>query len=203
MKQAIFLTAGAALLALTACGQSGTAESDGATNDTAMMNDPAMMNDGGMNDVAANSGDPAAASTTAAGFVPAVAASDMFEIETGQLASQKATDPGIKSFGQMLVTDHRKSSTELKAAAAKASPAVTPPTTLPADKRAKVDALKAASGAEFDRLFVEQQIEAHTMASNILGGYASGGESEPLKAFAAKTRPVVQAHLEKLNGMKK
>ena len=51
---------------------------------------------------------------------PATAASDMYEIESGKLAQTKATAPEVKAFGAMLVTDHGKSSADLKAAAAEA-----------------------------------------------------------------------------------
>jgi putative membrane protein len=103
----------------------------------------------------------------------------------------------------MLVTDHTKSSSDLKVAAAKAEPPITPPTALPADKQAKLDSLKAASGADFDKLFIDQQIEAHTKALDLLNSYAAGGSSEPLKAFATTASSVVQGHLDKAKSLKK
>ena len=153
----------------------------------------------GANDAAAN--DTAAAAPSTQSFVENAAASDMYEIEAGKLASEKAANADVKAFGQMLVTDHTKSSTEMKAAASQADPALAPPAVLPADKQAMVDALKAASGADFDRLFLSQQVEAHSAALQLLQGYAAGGEAEPLKAFAAKTAPVVEAHLEKARSL--
>ena len=147
--------------------------------------------------------DMAMAPAGAADFVNSAAGSDLYEIEAGKLAADKATDAEIKSFGQMLATDHQKSSAELKAVAAQAEPAITPPTAVPPDMQAKLDALKAASGADFDRLFVEQQVEAHGKALDLLNSYASGGDSQPLKDFAAKTAPVIKAHLEKAQSLKK
>lgn len=131
-------------------------------------------------------------------FVTAVAGSDLYEIESGRLAQEKATAADLKAFGQMLVTDHTRSSEQLKAAASRAEPAVTVPTALPADMQAKIDALQAASGAEFERLFVEQQTEGHRMALDTLRSYAAGGDQHFLREFAAAAQPVVEGHLNQL-----
>jgi putative membrane protein len=191
MKRIMILAAGAGLIALAACNRA-----DETANDSALNNDMALNE---TNEANAAALAPASASE----FVNQAAASDLYEIEAGKLAADKASDAAIKSFGQMLATDHTKSSAELKTAAARAGPAITPPTTLAADKQAKIDALKAASGAEFDRLFIDQQIEAHSQALDLLNSYAAGGDSQPLKDFAAKTGPVIQAHLDRARSLKK
>lgn len=186
MRTQYLLAAAATILLLGACGGTGDEAAD-ANIDVATANE--MPADG-----------PATA-PAAADFVSQAAASDLYEIEAGQLAAEKATNGDIKAFGQMLATDHRRSSEELKAAAGQLSPAASPPTALPADKQAKIDALKAANGAQFDRLFLTQQVEAHTATLDLLQAYASGGDAEPLKGFAAKAAPVVQAHLEKARSL--
>jgi putative membrane protein len=47
-------------------------------------------------------------------FVQKVANSDLFEIQSGQLVAQKAEDSDTKSFGARMVTDHQKTTQELK-----------------------------------------------------------------------------------------
>ena len=47
-------------------------------------------------------------------FVKEVAISDMFEIESSKLAQQKANAAPVKTFAGQMVTDHTKTSTELK-----------------------------------------------------------------------------------------
>ena len=101
-----------------------------------------------------------------------------------------------KKFGAMLVADHDKSTAELKTAAAAATPAITLPTTMPADLQAKLDALKAAKGAEFDKLFIAQQKEGHQKALDALTSYAANGDVASLKMFAGKAAPVVKAQIE-------
>lgn len=137
----------------------------------------------------------------AADFASAIAASDMYEIESGRLASEKAASAQIKSFGQMLVTDHQKSTADLKAAASGARPAVAVMPAMTAEQQQMLDALRAADAGRFDRLFVEQQKQAHQKALATLQGYASGGDVDALKTFAAKAAPIVQKHLDQLGTM--
>ena len=196
-------------LALAACGKK---ESDTTvtTNDSSMKTENAAMDNGAMsNDTIGNgtaAGDMNGSATTAAAAMPAqkfvdtVAASDMFEIESGKLA-EKMGSAAAKQFGMMLVTDHTQSTAELKKAIAKVTPAVALPTDLPTDLKAKIDALKAAKGAEFDKLFVTQQIAGHKEAIDALNAYAAGGDQQALKDWASKVIPTVQGHLTKLQAM--
>ena len=52
----------------------------------------------------------AAQAPTTEDFVKTVAISDMFEIQAGQLATEKAQNGDVKSFGQEMVDDHSKTS---------------------------------------------------------------------------------------------
>jgi putative membrane protein len=91
----------------------------------------------------------------------------------------------------------------LKAAAKKTSPVVALPMILPADLKAKLDALKAAKGADFDKLFVTQQTDGHKTALDALKAYSAGGDQPSLKEFATTVIPTVQGHLTKLEAMPK
>ena len=50
-------------------------------------------------------------------FVQKAAITDLFEIQTGQLAQQKADIDDYKEFGQMIVNDHQQASGQLKSIA--------------------------------------------------------------------------------------
>src|SRR4051794_20025293 len=41
-------------------------------------------------------------------FIEKAASGGMHEVQLGQLASERANDPEVKKFGQMMVTDHSK-----------------------------------------------------------------------------------------------
>ena len=180
-----------AALALAACGGNGAA-SDESLAPANEANATA--------EEAANAGE-SASSMAAADFAAAIAASDMYEIESGRLAAEKASSADLKSFGQMLVTDHQKSTADLKTAAAEARPAVAVIPALEAEQQQMLDALRSASGAEFDRLFVDQQKQAHQKALDLLQRYSTEGDVEALKNFAGKASPIVKAHLDRVNSM--
>jgi putative membrane protein len=48
-------------------------------------------------------------------FVNKVAISDMFEIQSSQLALTKQPDADTKPFAEKMISDHQKTSSELKA----------------------------------------------------------------------------------------
>src|SRR5215213_11030639 len=47
-------------------------------------------------------------------FAQKVAISDMFEIESSKLAADKTKNDGIKNFANHMMTDHQKTTNELK-----------------------------------------------------------------------------------------
>ena len=191
MKRQILFPAIAAL-ALAGCGGGNDSSEDAATTTNAEVNTTA--------EEAANAGE-SAASMAVADFAAAVAASDMYEIESGRLATEKASSPDLRAFGQMLVGDHQKSTADLKAASAQARPAVAVMPALNAEQQQMLDSLRGASADQFDRTFIGQQKQAHQKALDLLKRYSAEGDVEALKAFASKATPVVQAHLDKVNAM--
>ncbi|MBA3510333.1 DUF4142 domain-containing protein [Sphingomonas sp.] len=142
----------------------------------------------------------AAAPTDAAGFANAAASTDLYEIESARLAADKARNSEVKSLAQHIRTDHEKSTSELKSAASTANITVDPK--LDAEKQGMLEQLRAASGAEFDRLYLEQQKTAHQKALALLQGYSSGGDNEALKVFATKTAAAIKGHLDHANSIR-
>lgn len=192
----------AATLLLAACGQNSAGE-NGATAAENLTTKP----DG--NDIAVDTevvqnGAVANTPTTAAEFANAAAAGDQFEIKSSQLAATKAGSAGVKSFAAMLITEHTKSTNDLNAAAAQASPAIVPAPALTAEQQANLDALgKAAKGQAFDTLYAQLQVPSHENALALMQGYAARGDQTALKVFASKTAPVVGKHLEQARGLVK
>lgn len=190
----LLITVAVGTLALSACKQEGTSISN---NQTQGMTDEAMVENSA--DVADNLGDAAAASADQT-YVQNAAASDMFEIETSRLALEKAATPSIKTYAQMMIDEHTKSTNELKPAAQAAG--ITVPAALPADKQAKVDALRGLSGAEFDRQYLADQRSGHQETLTKVNAYVASAPAGPLKDHAAKVTGVVQKHLNSLEKIK-
>ncbi|PLU74096.1 hypothetical protein BMJ21_04210, partial [Sinorhizobium medicae] len=54
-------------------------------------------------------------------FVTMAASSDMFEIQSSQLAVANSKQDSVRQFAEMMIADHTKASQELKTAAGEAS----------------------------------------------------------------------------------
>jgi putative membrane protein len=145
---------------------------------------------------------PATAPMTAAAYVAEAARGDMYEIQASQLAQAQASSPAVKSFAAQMVRDHTASTEKVKAAAAQANVSTSPPPALDDRRQSMLDQLKAAKGADFDRLYLQQQTMAHQDALTLHQGYAQNGDSAPLRAAAGSIAPVVQRHLTMLQDMK-
>ena len=196
MRNRCSLVLFASALALSACGAENGGGAEVAT-ETDAGNDAAMNDVLGGNQPAAA---PAALPTDAAGFVAAVGASDLYEIQSSALAREKATSADLRSYAQRLEREHGQSATELKSAAAKAG--ITAAPALDAEKQAMLDELKAASGPAFDAKYLEQQRLAHQKALMVLQNYSNSGDNEALKAFADNARTMVEQHGDALNSMR-
>jgi putative membrane protein len=128
-------------------------------------------------------------------FVKEVAISDMFEIEASKLAQQKGNAAG-KTFASQMVTDHTKTSTELKGLVSGGKVKAELPAALDSSHQSKLDKLKAASGEDFSSDFDSMQVSAHKDAGSLFERYAKGGDNADLKAWADKTLPALKHHLE-------
>lgn len=132
--------------------------------------------------------------TDAKGFMTKAAQSGMAEVEISRMAATKATNAEVKQFAQRMVQDHTNANTELKALAAKEN--VTLPTEVDAEHKEVMQKLNGLSGAEFDRAFMERQVEHHEKDVNLFQAQADKGEDAEGKAFAVKTLPTLKSHLE-------
>ncbi|MBC9033578.1 DUF4142 domain-containing protein [Sphingomonas sp. JC676] len=197
MNKHLWMLGLAPALALAACGGADNTESPvtNATPDDSMMNMPADEN------VSDNAMDHMTMASPAQKFADAAGASDYYEVEAGKLAEDKATSQGLKDFGKMMVAAHTESTAKLKAAAAKAKPAVTPNPVLNAEQEANLAALKEAKGADFDAKYKAQQIAAHETALAAMKDYAANGGVLELAKFAGDTVKVVETHLAKIKAM--
>ena len=133
-------------------------------------------------------------------FMQQAAASDMFEIQTGALAITKGTRTEVRELGQMLVTDHSLSSTELMALAMQKNTTLS--TTLPADKATKVSRLQGLTGTAFDKEFAAMQVEAHEEAINLYERANNDISDASLQAFIDKILPKLEMHLDEAEDVK-
>jgi putative membrane protein len=141
-------------------------------------------------------------SPTTADFVKEVAISDMFEIESSKLAQDKGNAPE-KTFASQMVTDHTKTSTELKGLVSSGKVQAELPSALDSSHQDKLDKLKGESGKDFSSDYDSDQVSAHKDAVSLFERYAKGGDNSDLKDWAGKTLPALQHHLQMAEGLKK
>jgi putative membrane protein len=127
-------------------------------------------------------------------YMQMAASSDLFEIQSSQLALQMSQNAGVRAFAQMLVADHTRMSNEMRLAAATAGLPTPPPALLPHHAQ-MLDQLRAAPAGGFDAAYRDVQVMAHQEALTLHQNYANGGDNPALRAVAGRAVPVVQGHL--------
>ncbi len=139
----------------------------------------------------------AAPTTKAAEFLPQAAASDLFERTSSQIVLKDAKSPKVRDFANMMITDHTKSTAEVKAAAGAYGIKPGAPK-LNAEQTKLIAALKAASAANRENVYLAQQVTAHQKTLAVMQAYAQGGDKEHLKGVAGKIVPTVETHLNEV-----
>ena len=140
---------------------------------------------------------------TAQEFVDKAAKSDAYEIAAARLALTNASSQAVKDFANDMIKAHTDSTAKIKAAAAKASPAITPDPALTDDQNDELAELGKKKGAEFDEDYIDDQVDAHQTALALMRDYAEHGDNADLKAAAGEIAPVVQRHLDHVKTMDK
>ena len=127
-------------------------------------------------------------------FMMMAATSDMNEIGLSNQALSKSTNEDVKKLAQMMVDDHTKSSEELKPIAM--SKNVMLPTAMDSKHKSAMEKMSGMSGSQFDMAYVKMMIKDHEKAVSMFQKEANNGKDAEAKAFAAKTLPVLQMHLD-------
>ena len=129
-----------------------------------------------------------------------VVTANQVDIDAGKLAVKKAHDKEVKTFGQQMITDHsgvNKQATQL-VKKLKVKPVKSDTSRSLAqggeDNMAKLKKLK---GAEFDRAYVDHEVDYHQAVIDALDKtLVPNAKNEELKALLVKVRPAFVAHLE-------
>jgi putative membrane protein len=129
-----------------------------------------------------------------AAFATKAAQGGMAEVQLGKLATEKASSPDVKAFGQQMVDDHSKANDEFKSIAS--SKGVTLPSSLDAKDQATYDRLSKLSGAAFDRAYMADMVRDHRADIAEFDREAGHGSDPDIKNFASRTLPTLKNHLK-------
>ncbi len=139
----------------------------------------------------------AAMTDRAEDFIESAAMSDMYEIEAGRLALDRARSPDVREVAQKMIDDHTESSAKLEAS-------LTPelrsavPAGLNSRRESMLQHLREAEDAMFDKTYLDQQRMAHEEAVTLMHHFRDNGDNASLRNFAADVSPVIEGHLERI-----
>ncbi|MDB4884282.1 MAG: hypothetical protein JWL95_3048 [Gemmatimonadetes bacterium] len=129
------------------------------------------------------------------------------EIALGKLASTKATNPQVKAFGREMVKDHQAMMAEAHSlfGKLKASPDTTTDDATDIAKKGNdqlKDLTEKAAGADWDKAYIDDQIEDHQKVLDKLTDAAKSTTDKTVTDALAKTTAKVQEHLTKAQTIK-
>ena len=136
--------------------------------------------------------------TTARHFLIMASIGNLQEAGSGKLAAQKATRTDVKSFGEMMVTDHSDAEQKLLQLAKSggyqlpSAATETPPPDLNLSK---------ASGDDFDRMYIHAMVSGHRSTVIMFQDYAINGKDPEVKLFAQQMLPTLKAHLAAIKAL--
>ena len=134
---------------------------------------------------------------SSASYVASASSIELYEIESAQLALQRATSRRVRDFAAMVLDAHKGASMQLSLAGRRLN--LLPSATLNAAHQAMIDELRATPG--FDSAYVKQQMAVHRDALSLHRNYAALGTSPTLRPVAASLVPVFQRYLRLLGNL--
>lgn len=158
-------------------------------------------------DSAARAATPAVSGWTDGQILAFAAAANNGEIAEGTLAQTKATNATVKAYARQMVTDHKAMLAEGKSFATKNN--ITPDSTkddisdLMKESKEEVKELtEKAKGADWDKEFIDHEIDAHKKVLEKLQNATQGTTNPELKDLLTKATGKVQEHLTKAEDIK-
>lgn len=122
------------------------------------------------------------------------------EIEGSKLAQTHATSADVKAFAEKMIQDHTKVGEELNALAK--SKGYTPPTEPSLAQKASLKMLDMRDDS-FDSKYADKiGVSAHEDAVKLFKKASTDAKDPDIKAFAAKTLPALEQHLEMAKALK-
>lgn len=138
--------------------------------------------------------------SAATNFAMTAAKGGMMEVDLGRWAKDHAVNARVKEFGAMMVADHSKANDDLKSVAA--AKGMSLPATVDADQKKHMDDMMAMKGADFDKHYVDMMINDHDQDVAEFEKAANGSADGEIKAFAARTLPVLKKHQAAIKAIK-
>jgi putative membrane protein len=115
------------------------------------------------------------------------------EIKASQLAATNSQNADVKSFAQMMITDHSKANKILDSL--ETDKMITEKDTISAEHQELIDSLAKKTGPEFDKAYIAMMVKDHEEAVELFADQVDD-KNETIQDFARATLPVIQHHLD-------
>ena len=129
-------------------------------------------------------------------FVPMAAISNMFEIQSSNLAVQKSQNDAVKAFATKIGEDHFTVAANLNNAVDQSETQIPVPIDLDAAHEGMLRKLEASQQQGFDKIYVQMQMKAHKDTIALFEAFTKNGADGPLKDFASQTLLILKGHLQ-------
>jgi putative membrane protein len=128
---------------------------------------------------------------TSASTLAQIHQADLKEIAIGKIAEEKASTDEVRAYAVQLVNDHTNADQMVLATAQKTGAHLRGVATA----RSKTDQkLSSASGAQFDRMFLEQTSADHKKLMSELQQEREDASDDEIEALIDKIMPILQQH---------
>ena len=123
----------------------------------------------------------------------------MTEIALSKIAKAQSTNPKIKEFAAMMVTDHSKAGDELMAIAKKKN--ITVPDSVNADSKKAIDEMAMKSGNALNKAYVDKMFADHKATVDMFESASKTLKDPDLKTFVDNILPTIKSHLAAITAM--
>lgn len=127
-------------------------------------------------------------------FMTKAAQGSMREVALGRQIAARSTNPDVKALGDRAAADHARVHEELKQIAARKGLRL--PIQLKEDHQEELREMTELSGAKLDAEYTEEMVEEHEEDVKTFREAAREVNDPELRAWAAKTLPMLERHLE-------
>ena len=142
---------------------------------------------------------------TDANIVALLDEANMADSSAGAVASKKATNKAVKDFARLMMSEHHALRKQGQQLAKQLNVTPAPPANNPVKPLAESEMAALNStpkGAEFDRVYIEQEITAHQAVLDLVNNAEGQAQNEQLKALIEQAKPVIQKHLDQAEEIK-
>jgi putative membrane protein len=132
---------------------------------------------------------------------------DTVDIDAGKLAAKQSENKAVKEFAETMVRDHTAVNAKATALAKKLG--VTPEESdtsksLKSSGDAELEKLKGLKGAEFDKVYVDNEVSYHeAVISAVQKTLIPNAKNAELKSLLESAGPIFNAHLEHAKHLQK